>query len=209
MNLLKLDARIENLFAYAVALNQSGRMRSTIYCKDSTVYILNGDNTLLFRFDMSSSIKPFAYPFSFSAADYDSEILYEEDGKIVFVKKGAEVERKKVCGMANQYTIEDIENKYASYYQEAEIRGKVSLSKGSLGFFEESLSHIEFNCDSKGFRFTQRDVFSGTVINVEKVNVGLGMLGISDQKIPDFQPVGIRTNDFFALYSFADKVELS
>jgi len=204
MDLIKVDRKVESIFAQAVGLSQSGRMKSTIFCKDRFVYILNGDNTILIRFELDSSQQPFAYPISFKASDYDSDQFYLENDRIVFVQKGMELEKKKYCGTPS-VTLEEVENIWGRMTKGFISLGKVTVQKDSLFFFDEAMSHIELGHKGNYF-FVQRDIFSGTIIHMDKLKPkGFGLSGSDSGE--DFEPVGIRTSDFISLFTFASKLE--
>ena len=69
---MKITDLVEQIFAHAVALDQSGGLRNTIYAIGSEIYILNYDHTVLLRFRLRRSEACFETPVSFRANDYDS-----------------------------------------------------------------------------------------------------------------------------------------
>ena len=91
---------LEGIFAIAAALDQSGLLRNTIYCFEKTIFIMNGDNTVLLKFNLPKHISEFHEPISFKANDYESGKLYEKDGHVCFQLEGKsddEFTRLKTC----------------------------------------------------------------------------------------------------------------
>jgi hypothetical protein len=196
---------LETIFSHAVALDQSGRMRNSIFCGDRQIYILNYDKTILLCFKLSS--KQFSQPVSFHANDYDSGNFYEKDGKIIFVRQGIEFERKKSCGVPNK-TYHDVDNLFTSYLFNQTSEERFELDKTVMELLEEDLSHVEFFSEDKKLVIIQRDVYSGNVVRLDrKPETGLKLLGKKDKFTEDFSPFGIRTNDLIALFTFNRKIE--
>jgi len=69
---------------------------------------------------------------------------------------------------------------------------------------EEGLSHVEFKGTKQGFEVLQRNIYSGTIISIKE---GKGKLFTSTKNLK-FRTVGLRTNDFIALFTFADNINL-
>ena len=198
---MKVSNRVENIFAHAVALDQSGGMKNTVYALDREIFILNYDHTILLRFRLRDSEKPFKDPISFRANDYDSSKFYEENGKIVFeTEKGGYV-RKKSCGTPGM-TPEDVKELFDSYSTpEGE---SLTISKSVLSLLDENLSHIEFSADEDGpLNMVQRNVYSGAIIEISPKEAGLSGVHKFENA---FGPIGLRTADFMGLFSFQDSL---
>jgi len=203
----KISDRIEGIFAHAVAMEQNGKLKSTIYCIENEIFILNSDNTVLLRFLLRRTETPFAHPVSFRANDYDSRSFYEKDGKIVFVNESEGFVRTKACSTPGD-TPEDIKALFAGY--EKLTINKIVLNRDILSLLDDSLSHIEISAPSKDLALIQRNIYSGSVIKVtRKKSEGLGDLVNVDSIADEFGPIGMRTNDFGALFTFADNVSMS
>lgn len=201
----KIDSRIEAIFAHAAALDQSGRLRNTIYIKEKDVYILNKDHSVLLHFLIPSSVSPFHSPISFNASDYDSSSFQEENGKVVFVQNSNGMIRKKICSVPG-YTPDDIETIFKNNKPLKEA--KTILTKDIIGLLDENLSHIEMKSDKKegSVVVIQRNIYDGTVIEIRREKQkGFGTIQ-NDFFDKDFGPVGMRTNDFIALFAFNDQV---
>lgn len=198
---MKIDSRIETIFSHAVALEQAGRLKSVIQIKNQDIYIMNMDKTILFRFSIPSSVPLFKQScITFNANDYDSSNFIQEDDKIVFIQQGNEYIRKKSCGVSAQFQL-DMENIFWKYPLPKE--SKIILSKEITQFLNPSLSHIEFKAENGEWIIIQRNIYDGTVIQITKKNIEGFNVGDSDVINPKgFGPIGMRTNDFLALFSF-------
>lgn len=202
----KISQRIEEIFATAVAMDQSGRLRCTIYCLDDQIFIMNSDQSVILKFQLRKSENVFAHPISFRANDYDSREFYEKDGKIVFVTENEGFKREKSCKTPGD-SPEDIAKLYADYPL---IRtNSVKLSAGISSLLDEALSHIEISAPNKQLCIQQRNIYSGTVLTLSRTEQegGLGLDSLVQDKIADaFEPLGMRTNDFLALFTFIDRL---
>jgi len=191
----------ESVFAHAVALNQNGRLRSTIYCFRNIVYILNQDHTVLLRFELPKGVgNHFSEPVCFEANEYTSKKFYTEKGRVYFVDNIGPWEKKKCC-RSPKFTPLDVNKMYKRYAEAYKPSNTITLRGDKLPDFEDDLSHTEFLFEDGGFRIVQRNIFSGTVTEWK--------MGISNEYV-SMQPIGIRTNDLMALFAFGKKtIELS
>lgn len=202
----KVDTRIESIFSHAVAMDQSGRLRNTVYVKDKEVYILNSDRTVILRFILPSSASPFKNPVSFRASDYDSNTFYEKDGQIIFVTKSGDMVRKKSCSTPDLNPDEAAE--LFSSFSPVKIN-RFQIHKNIIPLLDENLSHIEFKGIEGNLSVIQRNIYDGTVIKIEKEKEsGFGVVS-NDDINSDFGPLGLRTNDFLALFAFNDNLTFS
>ena len=71
---------LETIFAHAVALDQKGQLKNSIICKDSNVWIVNYDRTVILKFELPDLALPFKEEISFNANDYDSPNFKMVDG---------------------------------------------------------------------------------------------------------------------------------
>lgn len=199
---MKVNNLVEEIFAQAVALDQSGGLKNTIYAIGHEIFILNYDHTVLLRFRLRQSEGTFDYPISFKANDYDSNHFEQADGRITFHSESetGEYTRKKVCGTTD-LTPEEVKTLYASYTAVEEERSIVNLSKDVLSLLDSELSHIEFSGKAgESIKMIQRNIYSGGIIEVEKKNSGL----FKEELENDFGPIAIKTDDFRALFNFQD-----
>jgi hypothetical protein len=202
---MKVSNLVEELFAQAVALDQSGGLRNTIYAIENDVLILNYDHTVLLRFRLRKSEGTFEHPISFKANDYDSNVFEEKDEKIIFYSEKGEYQRKKICGTTD-LTPEEVLELYWKYKPVGDDFQTILLSKDVLELLDPDLSHIEFSGSKGGtIRMVQRNIYSGGIIEIEKANEGFLKEEISE----DFGPVAIKTDDFKALFYFQDTLKFS
>lgn len=193
---MKISEKVEQIFAHAVTLAQNGKLKNTIYALGSEVFILNMDNSVLLNFELRKTEAPFTSPISFVANDYDSRDFHEEEGKIVFTQKKDEYTRKKTCSTPGD-TPEDIKKMFKGFKP---LKGNVAtINEKVLSLLDESLSHIEISVKDGKLKLVQRNIYSGSVIEIEEIQEGLGILS---NDLKDFDPIGIRTSDFQALFTF-------
>ena len=207
---MKLSDRIERIFDHAVTLQQNGRLRSTVYCIGKKIYILNQDQTVLMRFllrnvDQQKGKKlEFKNPVSFNANDYDSKEVEERDGKICFIQQASGFERVKSCKTPN-LSPDEVDKLFKSY--NSELSNSIIIHDEIRSLLEEDLSHIEFSCEDEEFKIIQRNIYSGSVSELKQKVEEEGLTS-SKQILEDFEPIGLRTNDFMALFSFVDRIKL-
>ncbi len=192
--------QVEALFSTAVALDQSGGLRNTVFVVDRSVYVMNYDHTVLIRFRLKEADPPFPHPVSFRANDYDSNQFFEEEGQVVFVSEKSGYKRQKSCKVPD-HTPEDISRVYADYVgllKDAETH-TVHLPRGVLELLDDNLSHLEITGKAgEPITLTQRNIYSGAIIKVQQDP------GALDAKpLPwDIEPLAMRTPDFQALFAF-------
>ena len=204
---MKITNLVEGIFAQAVALDQSGGLRNTIYAIGHEIFILNYDHTVLLRFRLRSSEGAFEHPIAFKANDYDSNVFEEKDGKIVFYSEKGEYQRKKVCGTSD-LTPQEVKALYQNYVTDVVDRAVVNLSKDVLGLLDTELSHIEFRGEAgQSIKMIQRNIYSGGIIKVEKKRSEEALF--QEELENDFGPVAIKTEDFRALFTFQDVLKFS
>lgn len=200
---MRLSDRLEKIFSHAVALQQSGRLRSTIYCIGRTVFILNQDQTVLIKFRLRKTDKmEFNEPVSFNANDYDSQEIEVRNGNICFIQRAAGFERVKSCQTPDM-TPRAVRKLFKR--REREPDNSITLHSTMLSLLDESLSHIEFSCVEGGLRIIQRNIYAGSVIEIRAKAEG-GLFGAENDMV-DFKPIGLRTNDFLALFTFVDSLK--
>jgi len=210
---MKISSRVEAIFSQAVALDQGGRFKNSIHVIRNSVFILNFDHTVLLRFRLGKGENPFSQSISFYANDYDGRKFYEEEGRVVFEKEEGGYLRKKSCGRAGFSSEEvfSVFRKRRSDFEKEKEKAVVSFSPSILGLLDLSLSHLEFSGKKGGsIRMIQRDIYTGSVIEVAP-SEEKGLMGSSLEKKLDFDvgPLGLRTVDFQALFSFQKTLEFN
>lgn len=203
---MRISNLVEEIFAQAVALDQSGGLKNTIYAINHEIFILNYDHTVLLRFRLRKSEGEFEHPISFKANDYDSNVFEEKEGKIVFYSEKGEYQRKKVCGTSD-LTPEAVKELFSKYITDNENRSEVILSKDVLSLLDEDLSHVEFSGEKgSSIKMIQRNIYSGGIIEVEKKKDE----GFFQEELNnDFGPVAIKTGDLRALFTFQEALKFS
>lgn len=201
---IKASAQMEAIFAHGVALEQSGRMKNTIYVIDREVFILNTDRTIVLGFQLPKLAPKFESPVSFKASDYGSSLFHEEDGLIKFITSGKGYTKTKTC-KTPEFTPKEARALHKKFTLKKS--NTVTLSKGAVDLLDTSLSHIEFSGNSKkGFKIIQRNIYDGTTLEIEREQAkGFGVSS-PDKIAGKFGPLGMRTNDFVALFSFNDEI---
>lgn len=207
---MKISGRVAKIFAHAVALQQSGRLRNTIYCQGNTIYILNQDNTIIMKFLLRSSENRFTFPINFNANDYDLLTAHDlletdEHDKVIFIQHHKEFIREKKC-VPPDIPFTTVRKMYKSKIKNLDIKCLVTLGKDFKGCLQEDLSHIEFSSYKGKFKAIQRHIYTGALITITK-NFEAKPTLLSKSRQSSFGPIGVRTNDFLALYTFTDSVK--
>lgn len=195
---MKISKDTELMFAQAVALSQSGRMKSTIHVKDNDLFIMNMDSTILIKFHSQDT---FPEPFSFYANDYESPHFYTENGKIAFKTNAGDLERVKACALP-KLTFEEIQNIWTG--KVINKKWNLIFNRSVLGLLEDNLSHVEFH-DPASIKLIQKDIYSGSTIEISYRAEGAFDFG-NDENFKGSLPVGLRTADFKSLFSFTDEL---
>lgn len=200
---MKISNLVEQIFATAVALDQNGGLKNTIYAIGSEVFIMNYDHTVLLRFRLRKSEGEFEHPISFKANDYDSNHFEEKDGKIIFYSAQDGYNKKKICGTTD-LTPSEVKELFEMYLGKAQAKQTTTLSKAMMPLLEDGLSHIEFSGkESQTLKMTQRNIYSGGIIEIEKASDGFFKEELSE----DFGPVALKTSDFQALFMFQEQLK--
>jgi len=199
---MKANARIESIFSYAVAMDNRG-LRNTIHCIGPEIFIVNSDHSAILRFSLRKNELEFDSPMSFNAADYDSPNFEIQDGKIIFKTVEGNYERKKICTLAG-YDPEDIRKIYRKHFKTGkDMDFSFYLSKDCCPLLDEQLSHTEISVEKGKLILRQRNVYSGTIVEVTPKSKGL----IEEGNLPDsFGPVGLKTKDFIGLFTYCDSL---
>ena len=199
-----MGAITEAIFSHAVALQQNSRLKNTIYAKGKDVFIMNIDNTVLLKFKLPAK-EPAIKEIAFKADDYDSDDYSACDGKVIFAQVASGYSREKACAPPDM-KFSAVEKIWAEHDFINKTPNKIQFTSEILPLLEENLSHTEIVIADKKLSVIQRDVYSGSVITINKKAEGL-LAGFSDKILFDYGPIGIRTNDFMALFSFCDKID--
>ncbi len=203
--MIKSKSDAIKLFGTIQQLAKSGRQKNFIFAWQNIVYGLNSDKTIILRMETEQPISE--EPISFFADDYESHDFKIEGGKIEFFTSGEEWNRKKITRIPDK-SFEEVEILFFKYFQDYDQFPKISFHKNSLSLLQEDLSHIEFLVRDKKIYILQRDIYSGSIVELTRKEEGLGFSLQEDDLKNDFGPLGIRTTDFFSLFYFNDKINI-
>ena len=199
-----VNSRIEGIFSYAMAMDNRG-IKNIIHCIGSSIYIVNFDYSMILHFSLRQNEISFDSPISFNANDYDSpdfSIEKNDDGEevIIFRTTSKEYERKKIC--KSDESILDAKT-IAKTFHRLQKEAKKSeylfyLSSECISLLEEDLSHIEISVRASKLKLCQRNVYSGTIIEVIPKSAS-GFFTID--KLPEtLSPIALKTKDFTSLF---------
>ena len=199
---MKVQGTVEQIFSHAVALDQSGGLRNTVYAIGNEIYILNYDHTVLLRFLLRKSEAPFQSPVSFRANDYDSNEFHEEDGRVIFLSEQGGYIKKKSCGTPDMEPSE-VQDLFRTFEEKESRMIPVILSKDVLSLLERELSHTEF-VGKKGdhLKLVQRNIYSGGIIEIQQQTEGL--LSETEPLPRSTEPMAIKTDVLAAMFAFQD-----
>lgn len=197
---MKINKRVESIFAYAVAMDNRG-LKNTIHCIGRNVFIVNFDHSMILHFPLRNNEVVFQKSISFNANDYDSSNFEEVDGKIVFISESKGYEKKKICGTSDEYDIQKLRSMFLKYIR-SDTHFRFTLSSDVCSLLEEDLSHTEISVEEGKLILRQRNVYTGNIVEVSQKEKGLFS---SSNALPNhFGPVGLKTKDFLSLFSFND-----
>ncbi len=210
---MKITGKIEGIFSHALALDQNGGLRNTIYGLGKKVYIMNYDHTVLLRFTFPKGDQlEFDPPVSFKANDYDSDEFKQVGDKIIFTSEKNGWLRTKTCGTTEltPMEVEELWNKYTKDMNAHRVEMDIDIGVREL--LDDDLSHIEFAAKpGEEVKLLQRNIYSGQIIEVEKAGTkekkgesfGIGA-AIANNGVG---PFALKTGDFHALFSFTDSLK--
>jgi len=200
---IKHPIEAEKIFARAVKLEKKWEQRNAIFCLGTTIYIFNDDKTVILKF---KSTREFKSEIRFYASDYDTDEFEMRGDRIVFLARSGQFKREKFCRVPDS-KFEDVEN-ISNKFWKSDLLNKTTMiiEKSDLGLFDEGLSHIEFVCKNLEPTIIQRDIYAGRVRKITPKKMGLVLH--KDNVTYDFGPLGMRTEDFFTLFSFEDMIKI-
>jgi len=158
---------------------------------------MNLDDTIVTR---NKVTQEFNNEISFFANDYESPELEVRNGQVVFKKCVGGYKREKICpAPKNKYI--DVREILDNHEPVKDY--PVTLKDDVLSLLEDGLSHIEFHNVDGYLKILQKDIYSGQKIEVEKIQEGMFP---ETCKMPENLPIGLRTVDFKALFSFQSQL---
>lgn len=199
---VNVDKRLELIFSQAAALSQSGRMKSEIHVLPGEVFLLNGDGTVLMRFDTPGVKSRFA----FRTDDYDSQNIRILDGELSFVQDTGDWERIKTPAQIPTDKTVQVTESWGELCAESDSPGaSFSFDRSHLSLIEERMSHLEISSVTGKMLLLQRDIYSGTIVRIwEGEKAG----DLFKPSRADFGPVALRTSDFLALFAFQNSLTI-
>lgn len=197
---LQITDRTEMMFSQAVALAQSGKMKSGIHALGKDLYILNMDDTILMHFLMDQK---FPGAVSFFANDYESPSVEIDQGAITFITNRSGYEQRKSCQQP-KLDFEGVTGIWRRFFP-VTTDYPMMISKAAAGLLDDSLSHVEIHGKDNQIKLIQKNIYSGSRVEVFESGASESLLSM--HVVPEnMQPIGIRTNDFQALFSFAESI---
>jgi hypothetical protein len=200
---VSVNKRIEGIFAQAVAMDNRG-IKNMIHCIDDDIYVVNFDYSTILRFSLRQSEARFEVPISFNANEYDSpQFTFEitpDGSKIVFRTVGKEFTRRKICYTKSvSPNAEDIDRLYQELKKKAEQSQYLFyLSADCVPLLEEDLSHVEISVENSSLIVRQRNIYTGTIVEVESNDKGFFTVNKLPKEMP---PIALKTKDFTSLFN--------
>jgi len=200
---VSVNKRIEGIFAQAVAMDNRG-IKNMIHCIGDNIYIVNFDYSMILRFSLRQSEARFDVPISFNANEYDSPNftfeITENGSKIVFRTVEKEFTRRKICYTKSvSPDAEDIDKLYQELKKKAEQSEYLFyLSADCVPLLEEDLSHVEISVENSSLILRQRNIYTGTIVEVESNEKGFFTVNKLPKEMP---PIALKTKDFISLFN--------
>lgn len=200
---VNVNKRIEGIFAQAVAMDNRG-IKNMIHCIGDNIYIVNFDYSMILRFSLRQSEARFEVPISFNANEYDSpQFTFEitpDGSKIVFRTVEKEFTRRKICYTKSvSPNAEDIDRLYQELKKKVEQSQYLFyLSSDCVPLLEEDLSHVEISVENSSLILRQRNIYTGTIVEVESNEKGFFTVNRLPKEMP---PIALKTKDFISLFN--------
>jgi len=200
---VSVNKRIEGIFAQAVAMDNRG-VKNMIHCIGDNIYVVNFDYSMILRFSLRQSEARFEVPISFNANEYDSpQFTFEitpDGSKIVFRTVEKEFTRRKICYTKSvSPNAEDIDKLYQELKKKAEKSQYLFyLSSDCVPLLEEDLSHVEISVENSSLILRQRNIYTGTIVEVESNEKGFFTVNKLPKEMP---PIALKTKDFTSLFN--------
>ena len=205
---VSVNKRIEGIFAQAVAMDNRG-IKNMIYCIGDNIYVVNFDYSMMLRFSLRQSEARFEVPISFNANEYDSpQFTFEitpDGSKIVFHTVEKEFTRRKICYTKSvSPNAEDIDQLYQELKKKAEKSQYLFyLSADCVPLLEEDLSHVEISVENSSLILRQRNIYTGTIVEVESNEKGFFTVNRLPKEMP---PIALKTKDFTSLFNIQKSI---
>ena len=128
------------------------------------------------------------------------QLIQATEEQVVFKVIAGAYKREKTCQKPKNTFIDVME----MYMKQEPVKDYPVVMKDTIcSLLDDGLSHVEFHCDNGAFKIVQKDIYSGAKIEVEKIQDGMFAV---PSKLPEKLPIGMRTVDFKALFTFQDQM---
>lgn len=198
---LDVNKRLEQIFSQAAGLSQAGRMKSEVWVMPNEIFLINGDLTVMMRFEAPGVKNAFA----FRTDDYDSSSLKIQDGQVSFIQQNGDWERIKTPAPMEAGKGAQIKKIWESY-SKTKPGPEFSFHRDNLTLIDESMSHLEISGIKDKIQILQRNIYTGATTRIQDNPKAAGLL---QNKRPDFGPVALRTNDFIAMFAFQQSLSFA
>lgn len=199
---IQITKRTELMMAQAVALAQNGRMKSHIHGSGSELYVANMDNTIVLSFTPDMV---FQAALDFFANDYESPNIELEGGQVSFITTHGAYKQKKTCGCPKT-TFNEVRDIYAKF-KDFDQSAPIVLNKDILSLLSDDLSHVELHSKNGSLMVMQKNIYTGGRIEIIGAAESNGLIKLN--ALPaGFKPMGLRTADLTALFSFTHTLTL-
>lgn len=199
---INISKRTELMMAQAVALSQNGRMKSHIHARGNDLFIANMDNTIVIHFITDTT---FPEALDFFANDYESSNIEVSGGMVNFITTRGGYAQTKTCGIPKT-TFEEVK-KIWDHYASPDKSHPLILRKDLSGMLDPELSHVEFHAKNGSMLLVQKNIYTGGRYEVMDAQSSGGLIKINVLPL-DFKAMGMRTQDFQALFAFADTLTI-
>ncbi|OQC75335.1 MAG: hypothetical protein BWX44_00066 [Spirochaetes bacterium ADurb.Bin001] len=200
---VKANKRIEGVFAQAVAMDNRG-IKNMIHCIGENIYVVNFDYSMILRFSLRQNEARFEVPISFNANEYDSPNfafeLKDTGGEIIFHTVDKGYTRKKICQTGSITPgAKDIRKLYKKLKEKVDTTFCLFyLSEECVPLLEDDMSHVEISVESSRLILRQRNIYTGTIVEIEPSETGFFTVNKLPKNMP---PIALKTKDFTSLFN--------
>lgn len=124
-----------------------------------------------------------------------------KDGRICFIKTKNGYTREKNC-RPTQTTPQEVRKYFAERFKQTSTTNQISFRKEFLSLLDRRSSHLEFNGTEGKMLVRQRCIYTSNIITIKPDH----SQGVEGHLLQPFEPMGLRTKDFCALFSFSNEI---
>ena len=176
----------------AAQLRNGSQQESVVLVKGQTAYVVNSERTMLVRMLLDDT---FSSEIRWRAADWeDGTIVATFGGNTTFRSSQTGIARTKTCP-APTLSFVEVDTAWNKSLSDTDGQsGYVLVGSVLKSHLDESLSHVEFwNVDGR-LRLKQRDLYGGSLIELD-----LNLMANTDHKL-NIDRISVRTKDFLGLF---------